>query len=258
MTKIVINGKKYEATEEEKVLQVLLREGIDIPYLCYHGALPPFGSCRLCMVEVVAGNKKGVTSSCTLPVTESLAIKTDTAEVVRIRKVLLEMYLAEAPDSERIRKLAKKYGVESSRFTRADTKAKGNRCILCGLCVRVCGELLGVGAIHYTGRGTQTCISTPWFEASNFCIGCGACAYVCPADAIDIVAEGDVRIMETWNKTVLNLSKCAESQKNWATEKGLDFLYGKCPDFPEELKDVSPDSRRKKIAADFFLKPRSK
>ena len=125
MVEIAINGKKYKAESGETLLPVLLREGFDIPYLCFHQAVSPYGSCRLCIVDVAAGAKKGVSPSCTLPVVEGLQVETDTPEVIRIRKILLELYLAEAPGSTKIQQLAKKYGVESSRFSENGYYHKG-------------------------------------------------------------------------------------------------------------------------------------
>ena len=128
MAKIVINGKECNADAGGNILQVLIREGIDVPYLCYHEALSSYGACRLCMVEVTSGSRKGIMPSCTLAVTEGLAVETESPGVVRIRKILLEMYLAEAPGSEKIRELARKYGVETSRFSGFDVSEKGDRC----------------------------------------------------------------------------------------------------------------------------------
>ena len=256
MVAISINGKKYQADEDENLLQVLIREGIDIPYLCYHEGLSPYGACRLCLVEVIGGGQPGLTTSCTLPVSEGLAIKTETPEVVKTRKVILELHLAEAPGSEKIRELAKKYGVYHTRFTHIDINAKGDRCVLCGLCVRVCDEILGVGAINYAGRGTTTSINTPWYESSSTCIGCGACEYVCPADAIDIIDKDDERIMETWHNTSLKLKECAESMKRFATERIIELVRSKNINFLKELEYLSPDAKVRRAAAEFLIKPK--
>jgi len=256
MVAISINGKKCQAQEGENVLKVAIREGVEIPYICYQDALSPYGACRLCMVEVIGGGQPGLTTSCTLPVTEGLEVETETTEVVNVRKVLLELYLSEAPGSQKIRELAKKYGVNRSRFTHIDIKAKGDRCVLCGLCVRVCDEILGIGAINYAGRGTNTSINTPWYDASSACIGCGACEYVCPADAIDIFDKDDERIMETWNRTTLKLKECEESMERFATERVIELVRSKNINFLKELEKLSPDAKMRRAAAEFLLKPK--
>ena len=256
MVVISINGKKYKAQEGENVLKVAIREGIDIPYLCYQETLSPYGACRLCMVDVISGGKPGLTTSCTLPVAEGLTVETESVEVVQVRKVLLELYLSEAPGSQKIREFAKKYGVDRSRFTHIDVTAKGDRCVLCGLCVRVCDEILGIGAINYAGRGTNTSINTPWYDISSACIGCGACKYVCPADAIDIFDQDDERIMETWNKTTLKLKECEESMKHFATERVIELVRSKNINFLKELEGLSPDAKMRKAAAEFLIKPK--
>ena len=254
MPVISINGKRYESQEGDNVLQVAIREGIAIPYLCYHPALSPFGACRLCIVEVIGGGKPGIATSCTLPVAEGLALETESKEVVQVRKVLLELYLSEAPRSQRILELADKYGVKRSRFAHIDLAAKGERCVLCGLCVRACDEILNVGAINYAGRGTNTSINTPWYEPSSTCIGCGACEYICPAGAIDICDQGDSRIMETWNKTTRTLKECADSMSRFATDRLIEFVRLKNPSLSKELETLSPDARKKRIAAEFKTK----
>jgi len=256
MATISINRKAYHTKEEKNALQVLIREGIDIPYLCYHEALSSYGGCRLCVVEVTGGAKIGITTSCTLPIADGLHIKTDSPEVIKIRKILLELYLAEAPGSDNIRELAKKHGVETSRFSNFDIKIKGDRCVLCGLCARVCSDVLGVGAINFSGRGTKSSINTPWHDVSSTCIGCGACAYVCPAGAIDIVTKDDEMIMQTWHNTSLKLDACAAAQNFLANEKWLDFINNKLTTLPDELKELSPESRKTKFAKDFILRPK--
>jgi hypothetical protein len=78
---------------------------------------------------------------------------------------------------------------------------------------------------------------------------------VCPADAIDIADEHDERIMETWHRTSLRYQQCVESKESYAPERLIRHVGARSPDVPQELKDLSADSRRIKVAADFFLKP---
>jgi len=249
---IKINGKVYKAEEGETVLSVCNRVGIDIPALCYNEALAPYGACRLCMVEVVNGpGKKGMTTSCTLRAVEGLEIVTDTEKIKHHRNILFELYLAQAPGSEEIRKMAAKYGVTKTRFAE---KVKpldplGNKCVLCGQCVRVCDEIMGTAAINYIGRGSNTRINTPYLEESNVCMGCGACAEVCPTGAIQIEDVEDKRVMKSWSNTKVKLKKCKSCGRYFAPDPMLDFTYGKLdPEIKEELKDLCPDCRRKLLS----------
>ena len=100
----------------------------------------------------------------------------------KTRKVIFELLLARCPDAEKIKKLAKEYGVTE---TRIKLKKKEN-CILCGLCVRVCAEISQRNAQSFSGRGYKRQVQTPFDKISDKCIGCGACAYLCPVEALKI------------------------------------------------------------------------
>ncbi len=254
---IKINGKKYEAEEGESVLSVANREEIDIPALCHNEALKPYGACRLCMVEVVGGPaKKGMTTSCTLKATDGLAVITDTDEIKKHRKVIFELYLAQAPGSEVIREMAAKYGVTETRFAKriVPLDPLDNKCILCGQCVRVCNEVMGIGAINYIGRGSNTRVNTPYLEPTSTCIGCGACADVCPTNAIKIEDIDDRRVMKSWSNTAVQLKKCRICGKYYAPDPLADYVYEKMdPQLKEELKDVCPDCRRKIVSKQGIL-----
>jgi len=182
---IIVNGRPFEAQEETSLLKALLKEGFDVPHLCYHETVSAYGSCRLCLVEVERGGWKRMATSCNYPVRAGLKVLLDTEEVVRERKNVFEVLLAQAPGSARLRDYASRYGVQGTGL-----KVQEGSCILCGLCERVCNEVIGSHAIGFSGRGARKELSTPYAEQNPGCIGCGSCARVCPTDCIVIVDRG--------------------------------------------------------------------
>ena len=181
MVNMIIDGRKVEAEEGLTILEVAREEGIDIPTLCYHEAVKPSGACRLCVVEARDGEWSKVVISCMYPPTNGVEIRTDTDRVMNVRRWILEMLLAECPASKEIADLAAKYGVKSSRFKVEDSE---EQCLLCGLCVRVCEEVVGVKAISFGSRGVTKHIATPYMVPNKACIACGACVSVCPTGAM--------------------------------------------------------------------------
>lgn len=184
MVKLKLNGNEIEAEPGQTILEVANSHHIEIPTLCYHKTLEPYGACRLCIVEIKDGKRSRLTSSCTFTVKEGIEVETDSEEVIHARKVILELLLARCPDSEPIINMAKKYGVNQSRFTTIGET--DDKCILCGLCVRICRDVMGVDALSFANRGVNRMVTTPFDEFSNVCTTCGACENVCPTDAIHI------------------------------------------------------------------------
>jgi coenzyme F420-reducing hydrogenase beta subunit len=178
---LTINGLEVRAKEGTAILDVAKKLAINIPTLCHHPALEPFGSCRVCSVEITdhRGRKKIVTS-CNYPVSEGLVVDTKSEKVYRTRQLLLELLLARCPNVKRIQDLAREYGVKKPSFWVGDPEED---CILCGLCARVCEEKVGVSAINFANRGVEREVTAPYHTISDDCVGCGACAIVCPTDS---------------------------------------------------------------------------
>ncbi len=253
---VTIDGKRCCAEEGEIILGVAMREKIDIPHLCYEPSLDPYGACRLCMVEVIRKGKNEMTTSCTLRAADGLEVLTNTPEIAKHRRILFELYLAEAPRSEVIREMAARYGVTKTRFLKKIEKDDplGNRCILCGLCVRACNEIMGAGAINFINRGPYTQVNTPYFEPTADCFGCGACAKVCPTNAIVMEDIGGERVMRSWSNTRVALVLCECCGKYYAPKELAASTLARL-DIPlkEEIGKICPECRGKRIAREEIL-----
>jgi coenzyme F420-reducing hydrogenase beta subunit len=121
--------------------------------------------------------RKRIVTSCNYPVEEGLTVATKSEKVIATRRMLLELLAARCPKVKKVQDLARTYGIEKPRLWIGDEEED---CILCGLCARVCEELVGVSAINFANRGVEREVTAPYHTVSDDCIGCGACAIVCP------------------------------------------------------------------------------
>lgn len=176
MIELTINGLNVAVNRGATLLEAARFLGFPIPTLCSLEGLSPYGACRLCAVEIGTGAKAKLVSSCTYPAEDGLKVRTASARVVRARKMILELLLASCPQSKTIQDLASAHGVRRQRF-----RQEYERCILCGLCVRMCEEQMMARAIGFRGRGERRSIGTPFDTLSETCRLCGGCVYVCPA-----------------------------------------------------------------------------
>lgn len=200
---LTIDGMELSVPADTTVLEAAKKAGTDIPALCYHEKLKPAGACRLCHVEVTTAVRKDVLlPACATVVEEGMVVKTDTPRVIEARRFILALTLARAPQPPKLVELARQHGVELKpdasdpllallyHHVEARKAEVGEEslswCILCGQCVRVCAEVVGMRAIGSVSRGSKKRIATPFFDISPTCIGCGSCAHVCPTDAITI------------------------------------------------------------------------
>ena len=224
MTSLTIDGRKIEAQEGLTILQVAKQNNINIPTLCHHEALEPYGACRLCTVEVTVGKRKRFVTACNYVVSDDIDVKTTSPEVKEIRKMILELLLAKCPDVSIIKDLAKSYDIDKPRF-----ELENQTCILCGLCVRVCKEVIGVSAISLVGRGVDAKVDTPFHLSSEVCIGCGACAAVCPTGTIQLLYTKDKIEIKPFN-TIVKLRQCVSCGKDLASEAFVGFVSRKLGD----------------------------
>jgi len=202
MIPFTIDGQPVEGREGGNILETALDVGIEIPHLCFNESVKPYGACRLCLVEVVRNGRSRITASCTHPPQKGIEVFTRTEKVLRARKMIIELILAMCPGDKLIQEMAKGMGIEEVRF-----KKEEKDCILCGLCARVCDEVVGANAIHFAFRGDRREMVPPFQAEATSCIACGACVVVCPVDVVGMKQEGDERTIIRWKRT-LKLKSC--------------------------------------------------
>ncbi len=243
MVNLTVNGRTIGVPDGATVLQAVRAAGVDLPTLCHHDGLTPYGACRLCMVAVTAP-RRSLVAACAHPAEEGMAVETESPEAVRARRLAMEALLSRAPQSDLIREMAAALGVTESRFAPPPEQAN-ELCVLCGLCVRVCREAIGAAAISFIGRGVERRVGTPFDLHAEACLGCGACAAVCPTGAIRIEERDGVRVLHTWHTTV-ELHACPECGRYFAPEPTA-FLSEMFPE-TAEVWGLCPDCRRERAA----------
>ncbi len=239
---IEVNNRPIVARKGETILSALRSNGIRVPTLCNMNDLSPTGACRLCVVEVEG--RTNLVTSCSHYVEEGMRIKTHSPRVVRARKTLVELLLANHPDDclycERngaceLQSLAAELHIRERKVQRKNIGRKLDlsspaivrdpaKCILCGRCVRVCDEIQGVSTLEFVNRGCNTYLGTTMSRDLNFssCIGCGQCVLVCPTSALNERSNIDEVIDSLNNSALIPIVQIAPSiQVSVAEEFGM-------------------------------------
>ncbi len=179
MSEILINidGKEITAEAGMTLLQAAHSAEIPIPTLCNHSQLEPFGGCRLCIVETEKRGWTNIVVSCVYPVEEGLIVRTRSDKIDRIRKNILELLMAHAPDSPELNEINEEYECEANKnlFVK-----DASFCVHCGLCVRYCAEVERKDAIGFVDRGVNKEISFIPEIAAAECNDCKRCFPLCP------------------------------------------------------------------------------
>jgi NADH-quinone oxidoreductase chain G len=201
MITVTINGKKIALEKSTTILKAARSAGIEIPTLCNHPLLEPFGGCRLCVVEVDKMPK--LQTSCTQYISDGMVVFTESDKVVEARKAMLEFLLInhplDCPYCDKagecdLQDVAMKYGPTTGRFAEGKRThpekyddplivTNMDRCILCARCTRMCEDVQGASALTVTNRGAHSFVEP--FSGGRFdCEYCGNCITVCPVGSL--------------------------------------------------------------------------
>ena len=201
LVNVTIDGQSHLVPLGTSIMRAAGEAGCDIPKLCATDSLQPFGSCRMCIVEI--DGRKGTPASCTTPVEEGMVVRTQTAKVAKLRKGVMELYISDHPldcltcsangdcelqDMAGVSGLREvRYGIGKNHLD-APTDSSNpyfsfdeSKCIVCNRCVRACDEVQGTLALTIEGRGFNSKVSPGGLNfLSSECVSCGACVQACP------------------------------------------------------------------------------
>ncbi len=207
---ITVDNIEVPYEGERNLLELIRKANIELPTFCYHSDISIYGACRMCMVEV---DGKNTVPACSTPVTEGMNVKTNTEQLRKMRKMIVELMLASHDQSCttcsksgscQLQDISNQLGVTEVRFQQkvdfepVDTTSEAivrdpSKCVLCGDCVRVCKEIQSVGVLDFANRGADATVVASFNKGLGEieCVNCGQCVKACPVGALTIKSEID-------------------------------------------------------------------
>lgn len=201
---IEVNNKVLKAKRGDSILETLNQNGISVPTLCRMQGFPSSGACRLCVVEVEG--KEDLVPACSHNVEEWMKIHTHSPRVINARRTIVELLLSSHPDdclycirnkNCELQELADELGIRERKLPIVKKQVKKDpssvsitrepdKCILCGRCIKVCRDWIGISTLDYIGKAMNTIVGPTFDNKLNIsnCITCGQCIMVCPTGAL--------------------------------------------------------------------------
>ncbi|TSA02647.1 MAG: formate dehydrogenase subunit alpha [Methylococcus sp.] len=240
-----IDGFKVTVPEGTSILRAAATAGIQIPKLCATDSLDPFGSCRLCLVQVEGA--RGLPASCTTPVGEGMKVCTQNDRLAAVRKGVMELYISDHPldcltcsangncelqdmaGAVGLREV--RYGYEGENHLKAEKDVSNpyfqfdpSKCIVCSRCVRACEEVQGTFALTIDGRGFDSKVSPSQNEAfmDSECVSCGACVQACPTATL--IEKSVIEMGQPEHSVVTTCAYCGVGCSFKAEMKGAEVV----------------------------------
>jgi formate dehydrogenase major subunit len=239
---LTIDGSQVTVPVGTSVMRAAAENAINIPKLCATESLEPFGSCRLCLVEI--DGRRGYPASCTTPVEAGMVVRTQSPKLQQLRKSVMELYISDHPldcltcpangncelqDMAGVTGLREvRYGFEGANHLKLKKDESNpyftfdsSKCIVCNRCVRACEETQGTFALTISGRGFDSRVAAGQDETfmASECVSCGACVEACPTATLQEksviwLGQGEHRITTTCAYCGVGCSLDAEMKGN--------------------------------------------